>query len=46
MSDPLEGRNARAFDVPDNSDEVLRLSERAAARYATGERAVEKVIGA
>ncbi len=28
MSDPLEGRNARAFDVPDNGDEVLRLSGR------------------
>jgi hypothetical protein len=46
MSDPLEGRNARAFDVPDNSDEVLRLSERAAARDVTSEHAVEKVTTA
>ena len=32
MDDALDERNARAFDVPDNSDEAPRLSERAAAR--------------
>jgi len=37
MDDALDERNARAFDVPDNSDEAPRLSERAVARYVTSE---------
>ena len=34
------------FDVPDNSDEAPRLSERAAARYVTSEHVVQTVIAA
>jgi hypothetical protein len=45
MGHPPEGRNARAFDVPDNSDEAPRLSERAA-RYVTSEHVVQTVIAA
>jgi hypothetical protein len=46
MDDALDERNARTFDVPDNSDEAPRLSERAAAREATSELAVKKLIAA
>jgi hypothetical protein len=46
MGHPLEGRNARAFDVPDNSDEVPRLSERAAAGYVNSEHLVQTVKAA
>jgi hypothetical protein len=42
MDDALDERNARAFDVPDNSDEAPRLSERAAARYVTSEHDVKR----
>jgi hypothetical protein len=46
MVDALEGGDAGAFDVPDNSDEAPRLSERAAARYVTSDHAVQKVMDA
>ena len=46
MDDALDERNARAFDVPDNSDEAPRLSERAAARYVTSGHAVQTVKAA
>jgi hypothetical protein len=46
MGQPLEGRNARAFDVPDNRDEVPRLRKRAAARYVTSEHVIQTVIAA
>jgi hypothetical protein len=46
MGHPLEGRNAKAFDVPDNSDEAPRLSKRAAAGYVINEHAVQKVRAA
>jgi hypothetical protein len=42
MDDALDERNARAFDVPDNSDEAPRLSERAVARYVTSEHDVKR----
>jgi hypothetical protein len=46
MGEALDERNARAFDVSDNSDEVPRLSERAAAGYVTSAHAVQTVIAA
>jgi hypothetical protein len=46
MDDALDERNARTFDVPDNSDEAPRLSERAAARYVTSGNAVQTVKAA
>jgi len=46
MDDALDERNARTFDVPDNSDEVPRLSERAAAVYVTSEHVVQTVMAA
>jgi hypothetical protein len=46
MGDAFDGRNARAFDVPDNNDEVPRVSDRAAARHVTSEHAGKKAMAA